>query len=132
MSGNHYQVELEQQPIELYKLLKIADLVSGGGEAKMLISQGYVYLNDEVETQKRKKIYHGDIIAFNGDIIELICHQAPTEIVKTPKPRSAKPPENKPRKRHKPSGNKANTGNTNKRKDEAPTPTNGRRRTIKF
>lgn len=72
--SNHYQVELEQQPIELYKLLKIANLVSGGGEAKVVISEGYVFLNGDVEFQKRKKIYHSDIIEFNGDIIELICH----------------------------------------------------------
>ena len=75
---NHYQVELEQQPIELYKLLKIANLVSGGGEAKVMISDGYVLLNGEIETQKRKKIFSGDIIEFNGDLVELICHAEPT------------------------------------------------------
>lgn len=75
--SNHYQIEIEEQPIELYKLLKIANLVSGGGEAKMLISEGYVLLNGERETQKRKKIFHGDIIEFNGDLIELECHQEP-------------------------------------------------------
>lgn len=92
--SNHYQVELEQQPIELYKLLKIADLVSGGGEAKVLISEGYVFLNGELETQKRKKIYHGDMIEFNGDLIELICHNEPAALVKAPKPKktnTAKP-----------------------------------------
>lgn len=76
--SNHYQIEIEEQPIELYKLLKIANLVSGGGEAKMLISKGYVLLNGEQETQKRKKVFHGDIVEFNGDLIELECHQEPT------------------------------------------------------
>lgn len=75
--SNHYQIEIEEQPIELYKLLKIANLVSGGGEAKMLISQGYVLLNGEQEIQKRKKIFHGDIVEFNGDLIELECHKEP-------------------------------------------------------
>ncbi|MGB0937483.1 MAG: RNA-binding S4 domain-containing protein [Colwellia sp.] len=69
--SQHLVIELNQQPIELYKLLKIANLVSGGGEAKMVISEGYVFLNGEVEFQKRKKIYHQDIIEFNGDILEL-------------------------------------------------------------
>ncbi|WP_286261260.1 RNA-binding S4 domain-containing protein [Thalassotalea atypica] len=64
-------VEVDTQPIELCKLLKIANLVGGGGEAKMVISEGYVGVNHEVELQKRKKIYHNDIVEFNGEIIQL-------------------------------------------------------------
>ncbi|GLX81140.1 RNA-binding S4 domain-containing protein [Thalassotalea eurytherma] len=132
MSGNHYEVELEQQPIELYKLLKIADLVSGGGEAKVLISEGYVFLNDEVETQKRKKIYHGDIVAFNGDIIELICHQPPQETTKQPKPRTskAKPSASKPQTGKKQNKSKKSPQSTDKPAE--PQPNQGRRRSIKF
>ncbi|MFT6984229.1 MAG: ribosome-associated protein [Psychromonas sp.] len=58
-------VEINQEPIELYKILKIENLVSGGGEAKQVISEGYVYLNGEIETRKRKKIYAGDLVSFN-------------------------------------------------------------------
>ena len=69
--ANVYLVEIDQQPIELYKLLKLADLVSGGGEAKVVISEGYVLLNNEVEFQKRKKVYDGDYIQFGDNIIEV-------------------------------------------------------------
>ncbi|REL32548.1 RNA-binding S4 domain-containing protein [Thalassotalea euphylliae] len=69
--ANVYLVEIDQQPIELYKLLKIADLVSGGGEAKVLIAEGYVLLNNEVEFQKRKKVYDGDYIQLGDNIIEV-------------------------------------------------------------
>jgi len=48
-------VDISIQPIELCKLLKIANMVGGGGEAKIVISEGYVLLNNEVEFQKRKK-----------------------------------------------------------------------------
>lgn len=65
-------IELEQEPIELCKLLKIANLVGGGGEAKMVISEGYVYLNGEVEYQKRKKIYFEDIVQYNGEAVMTI------------------------------------------------------------
>ena len=58
-------VEINQEPTELYKILKFESLVSGGGEAKQVIAAGYVYLNGEVETQKRKKVYAGDLITFN-------------------------------------------------------------------
>lgn len=64
-------VDVFIQPIELCKLLKIANMVGGGGEAKIIISQGYVLVNDEVEFQKRKKIYHDDIIEFNGETIQV-------------------------------------------------------------
>ena len=46
-------INISVQPIELCKLLKIANMVGGGGEAKIVISEGYVVLNNEVEFQKR-------------------------------------------------------------------------------
>jgi ribosome-associated protein len=59
------------EPIELCKLLKISNMVAGGGEAKTMISDGKVLVNDEVTVQKRKKIRRGDIIEYNGKIIEI-------------------------------------------------------------
>ncbi|GHG08380.1 RNA-binding S4 domain-containing protein [Thalassotalea marina] len=82
-------VELSSQPIELYKLLKIANLVGGGGEAKIVISEGYVAVNEEVVTQKRKKIYDGDVIYFNGEVIQMQCDAPITEPVKKSKPKSS-------------------------------------------
>ncbi|GAA5134217.1 RNA-binding S4 domain-containing protein [Thalassotalea piscium] len=79
MDNPTLEIELATQPIELCKLLKAVDLVSGGGEAKMVISEGYVYLNGVLETQKRKKIYHNDRIEFNGECIIVICH-APVDV----------------------------------------------------
>lgn len=48
--------------IELFKLLKVLDLVDSGGQAKLLIQEGYVQRNGEVETRKRAKIRTGDTI----------------------------------------------------------------------
>lgn len=64
-------IEIREEPTALYKILKIANLVSGGGEAKQAISEGYVSLNGEVETQKRKKIYAGDLIHFNEQYLQI-------------------------------------------------------------
>jgi len=71
MPSNFPLIDVSIQPIELCKLLKIANMVSGGGEAKIVISEGYVLLNNEVEFQKRKKVYQDDIIEFNGEIIQV-------------------------------------------------------------
>lgn len=86
-------VEVGAEPIELCKLLKIADLVGGGGEAKIVISEGYVYLNGEVEYQKRKKIYDGDFVEFNETVIQLsVDPSLAEEIIETePKPAPIKP-----------------------------------------
>ena len=46
-------------------------MVSGGGEAKIVISEGYVLVNGEVEFRKRKKINAGDVIEFNGETIAI-------------------------------------------------------------
>ncbi|WP_114325962.1 RNA-binding S4 domain-containing protein [Candidatus Colwellia aromaticivorans] len=75
MSESYLEIELDQQPIELCKLLKIANLVAGGGEAKVVISEGYVLLNGEVEYQKRKKVYHNDIVEFNGEMLQIIVNE---------------------------------------------------------
>lgn len=66
-------VEVNSQPIELYKVLKIADAVSGGGEAKYAITGGYVAVNGEIETRKRRKLYDGDLIEFNQEYYLIIC-----------------------------------------------------------
>ena len=48
--------------IELFKLLKVLDLVDSGANAKFLIADGYELRNGEIETRKRAKIRKGDII----------------------------------------------------------------------
>lgn len=64
------EVEITKEPIELYKILKFENMVASGGEAKLVIGEGRVLVNGNVETRKRKKIYSGDTVEF-GD--ETIC-----------------------------------------------------------
>ena len=74
--SEHSIIDICVEPIELCKLLKIANMVGGGGEAKIVISEGAVLVNNEVECQKRKKIRHGDIIEYNGEVIEVAYNPA--------------------------------------------------------
>lgn len=69
--SEHSTFDICVEPIELYKLLKISNMVGGGGEAKTMISEGNVVVNNKVTVQKRKKIRRGDIIEFNGQTIEV-------------------------------------------------------------
>jgi ribosome-associated protein len=85
-------VEVDNQPIELYKVLKIADVVSGGGEAKYAITEGYVAVNGEVELRKRRKLYDGDLIEFNQEFYLVICDAPVTEdVVEEVKAKPTKP-----------------------------------------
>ena len=64
-------VEVNVEPIELYKILKIENLVEGGGEAKVRIANGEVMLNGMIETRKRKKVYHDDTVEFHGQLLKV-------------------------------------------------------------
>ena len=52
--------------IKLQGLLKFANLVSSGGEAKERVQAGEVTVNGEVCTMRGKKIRPGDVVAFSG------------------------------------------------------------------
>ena len=52
--------------IKLQDLLKLANLVGTGGEAKIVIQNGDVSVNGEVCTMRGKKIFPGDTVAFDG------------------------------------------------------------------
>ena len=55
--------------IELYKLLKVTNLVESGSIAKQVISDGMVKIGNEVEYKKRKKVRSGQIVEFNKKTI---------------------------------------------------------------
>jgi len=57
-------IQINSEPVELYKILKFEGLVASGGEAKSVIEQGEVIVNGKVETRKRRKMRHGDRFNF--------------------------------------------------------------------
>lgn len=66
-------MQFKTNQITLQNLLKITGLVSTGGEAKNVIFSGLVKVNNEIELARSKKIYPGDIVEFDGEIIEVVC-----------------------------------------------------------
>ncbi|PTQ04187.1 RNA-binding S4 domain-containing protein [Vibrio sp. ZF 223] len=91
-------IDVSSQPIELYKVFKIANLVSGGGEAKHIISEGYVAVNGELETRKRRKMYDGDFFEFNQEYYVVVCDQPVQEESEKPKKKEAPKQNNKAKK----------------------------------
>jgi ribosome-associated protein len=64
-------VKINKTPVELYKILKFENIASSGGEAKFMIVDGFVQVNGNIETRKRKKIYPGDTIQMDGLVLEI-------------------------------------------------------------
>ncbi|MDE6780533.1 MAG: RNA-binding S4 domain-containing protein [Ruminococcus sp.] len=59
-------VKITTEFIKLDALLKFASLVNSGGEAKMLIQDGQIFVNGEVCTMRGKKIRSGDKVSYGN------------------------------------------------------------------
>ena len=57
--------------IKLGQAMKLAGMVGSGVDAKMLIQDGQVEVNGEVEYQRGKKLHEGDGITFNGESVQI-------------------------------------------------------------
>ena len=62
-------VSITTEFIKLEALLKLADLVGSGGEAKTRIQDGQASVNGEVCTMRGKKLRPGDTVRFQGQEI---------------------------------------------------------------
>ncbi len=60
-------VTITTEYIKLQDLLKLADAVSTGGEAKIVVQEGDVLVNGQVCTQRGKKIRPGDTVAYENN-----------------------------------------------------------------
>lgn len=62
---------IDTEFIKLQDLLKFAGLVETGGQAKILIQDGYVTVNGEICTMRGKKIRNGDIVTLDDETLEV-------------------------------------------------------------
>lgn len=53
--------------VRLGQLLKLANVVEGGGDVKALLADGLVYVNDEVETRRGRQLVAGDVVEVVDD-----------------------------------------------------------------
>lgn len=58
--------------IKLGQLLKKADMVSSGADAKLVIEEGKVLVNGEAELRRGRKLYDGDQVTFDGQTVKVI------------------------------------------------------------
>lgn len=63
MQSITFQLRPKDHYIELNKLLKLQQVAQSGGHANLMIEDGMVQVNGEVEHRKRNKIRAGDIVS---------------------------------------------------------------------
>ena len=66
------ELKLRDEFIKLGQAMKAAGIVSSGIDAKMLIQDGQVTINGEVETRRGRKLYDGDVFEFEGDEVRVV------------------------------------------------------------
>lgn len=64
-------IHLREDFIKLGQALKAEGLVESGVEAKLVIQDGQVKVNGQVEYQRGKKLVAGDIVEFEDDTIKI-------------------------------------------------------------
>ena len=58
--------------IPMIQLLKATNLVQTGGEAQIVVAEGEVKYNGQVDYRKRLKVKPGDTVEFGGETIKVI------------------------------------------------------------
>ena len=66
------QIVLREEYIKLGQALKAAGLVENGVDAKIVITNGEVTVNGEVDERRGRKLYDGDIVMYNGETIQIV------------------------------------------------------------
>jgi ribosome-associated protein len=66
------EFKVEGVYIQMIQLLKATHLVGTGGEAQIVVSEGEVKYNGQVDYRKRLKVRSGDIVEFRGEKIKVL------------------------------------------------------------
>lgn len=65
--------ELKSEFIELCNLLKLAGLANSGGQGKLMVSDGIVQVDGNIETRRTAKIRAGQVVECMGQKIQVIA-----------------------------------------------------------
>lgn len=65
-------IQINDEFIKLGQALKLAGLVSSGVEAKIVIQQGEVSVNGEIDTRRGRKLYPQDVFSYQGQEVAVI------------------------------------------------------------
>lgn len=67
------KIMIKDEFIKLGQALKLAGLCESGVDAKFAVQDGLVKVNGEVELQRGKKLYDGDVFEVDGVSVKVIA-----------------------------------------------------------
>jgi ribosome-associated protein len=65
------EVSIRDETIRLGQLLKLADLIDNGADAKPLLMQGLVFVNGELETRRGRQLVKGDVVSVGDEAVRV-------------------------------------------------------------
>lgn len=61
------EIKINTEFITLAQMLKMADIVQSGGEAKYAVKELNIEVNGQAENRRGRKLYVGDVVFVDGD-----------------------------------------------------------------
>jgi ribosome-associated protein len=66
------EIAIRGEMIRLGQLLKLADLVDSGGEARDLLEEEEVFVNGERETRRGRQLHAGDVVTLTDTVLQIV------------------------------------------------------------
>lgn len=60
------EVKITDEYITLGQFIKLVDLISSGGEAKVFLASNTIYINNKEDNRRGRKLYKNDLIVINN------------------------------------------------------------------
>jgi ribosome-associated protein len=66
------EIPVRDDGIRLGQLLKLADLVASGADAKALLAERAVQVNGQVEVRRGRQLARGDVVQVGADVARVV------------------------------------------------------------
>ncbi len=71
-NAEHLDIAISTETIRLGQLLKLANVIDSGSDAKMLLAEGGVSVNGETEIRRGRQLRVGDMMQLDDIVIRVI------------------------------------------------------------
>ena len=68
-------IEIRDESIRLGQLLKLADFIDHGSDARELLIQGHVMVNGELETRRGRQLVVGETVTVRGQTVGIAARE---------------------------------------------------------
>jgi len=65
------EIAIREETIRLGQLLKLADLIDSGAEAKDVLAEGLVTVNGELEQRRGRRLRRGDVVGLDAETVRV-------------------------------------------------------------